>query len=129
MITTLNKKPDELGMLSSVLCIIHCLATPVLLTLLPVSTAAQSGEQNWWGWLDILFLILSGVAVIFAIQRSPKTWLRVSMIASLLTLCFFIINERFGSIEFPFDVVYLPAFALIILHLLNRRYCRHSTRG
>lgn len=113
-------------MLSSVLCIIHCLATPILLTLLPLSTATQGGAQTWWGWLDIFFLIFSSIAVFIAIKRSPKTWLRVSMTISLVMLCFFIINERFGSIEFPFDMVYIPAFALIILHLLNRRYCRHS---
>ncbi|MEM6525295.1 MAG: MerC domain-containing protein [Bacteroidota bacterium] len=127
MITTINKKPDELGMLSSILCIIHCLATPILLTILPISAAVQG--QNWWGWLDIFFLIFSSVAVILAVRRSPKAWIRVSMIISLLMLCFFIVNERFGSIEFPFDMVYLPAFALVILHVLNRKHHRHTVTG
>ncbi len=128
MITILNKKPDELGMLSSALCIVHCLATPVLLTILPVSVATQSG-QNWWVWLDIFFLLISSLAVFRAVQRSPKTWLRVSMVVSWLMLCFFIINERFGSIEFPFDIVYFPALTLIFLHLVNRRHCSHKSGG
>lgn len=126
MIGILNKKPDELGMLSSALCIVHCLATPVLLTILPISAATQGGSQSWWGWLDIFFLLISSFAVFFAVQRSSKTWLRVSMVVSWLMLCFFILNERFGSIEFPFDIVYFPASALIFLHLVNRRQCRHK---
>ncbi len=128
MISTINKKPDELGMFSSVLCIIHCFATPLLLTVLPISMAAQGEGHSWWTWLDFFFLIISGIAVFWAVQRSPKLWLRAGMVISLFMLCFFILNERFGSIEFPFDMVYLPAFTLIVLHLLNRRYDRNNAK-
>ncbi len=127
MITILNKKSDELGMVSSFLCILHCIATPVLLMVLPISSVTQSGSQNWWGWLDIIFLLISSIAVFWAVQRSPKLWIRISMVVSLLMLCLFIVNERFVGVEFPFDMVYFPAFTLIVLHLVNRKYRRHET--
>ena len=127
MIAILNKKSDELGAISSFLCIIHCIATPVVLTLLPISSGTQIGRQNRWSWLDIIFLLISSTAVFWAVQRSPKLWLRISMIVSLLVLGLFIVNERFIGIEFPFDMVYFPAFALIVLHLVNRNRCHHKT--
>ena len=124
MITILNKKSDELGMLSSALCMLHCIATPVLLAAVPGSSATHHGSQDWWSWLDILFLIISFIAVFMTVRQSTKRWLRTSMVVSWLMLSFFILNERFGGIEFPFDMVYFPTLALIVLHLVNRRQCR-----
>ena len=127
MITILNKKSDEVGMLSSGLCMLHCIATPILLAAVPGSSVTHHGSQHWWSWLDILFLIISFVAVFMSVQQSAKMWLRISMVVSWLMLSFFIINERFGGMEFPFDMVYFPALTLIVLHLVNRRQCSCET--
>ena len=124
MITILNKKSDELGMLSSALCMLHCIATPFLLAAVPSSSVTHHGSQNWWSWLDILFLVISFIAVFMTVRQSTKRWLWTSMVVSWLMLSFFILNERLGGIEFPFDMVYFPALTLIVLHLVNRRQCR-----
>ena len=124
MITILSKKSDEIGMLSSTLCIIHCIATPFLLAAIPGTSVMHHGSQGWWSWLDILFLVISFIAVVWTILPSNKRWLRVSMVVSWLMLSFFILNERLEGLEFPFDMVYFPALALIVLHLVNRRQCR-----
>lgn len=124
MITIFNKKSDELGMLSSALCMLHCIATPVLIAAVPGFSGTHHGSQEWWSWLDIIFLIISFIAVLRSVQQSTKRWLRASMVISWLMLSFFILNERLGGVEFPFDMVYFPALALIILHLVNRRQCR-----
>ena len=127
MITILNKKSDELGMLSSALCMLHCIATPFLLVALPGSSVSHHQSHEWWSWLDILFLGISLIAVFKTVQRSTQRWLQTSLIVSWLMLSFFILNERLEGIEFPLDMVYFPAFALVVLHLVNRRQCGCET--
>lgn len=124
MIAILNKKSDELGMLSSALCMLHCIATPFLLAAVPSSSVTHHVSQDWWSWLDILFLGISFIAVFRSVQQSTLRWLQTSLIVSWLILSFFILNERFEGIELPFDMVYFPALTLIVLHLVNRRQCR-----
>jgi len=124
MITTLYKKPNELGVFSSILCMIHCIATPFLLVAVPSSSVIYQRGQVWWSWLDILFLVISFIAVFSAVQQSKRRWVQISMVASWFVLSFFVINERLEGIEFSFDMVYFPAIALTVLHLINRKQCR-----
>ena len=129
MITILNKKSDEVGMLSSTLCIIHCLATPFLFMAVPASSAHHHGSPEWWGLIDILFLGISFIAVYMSVKQSTVRWMKISLIACWLLLSCFIFNERLEGIEFPFDMVYFPAFGLVVLHLVNRRQCRCHTES
>ncbi len=126
MITILEKKPNELGVFSSILCIIHCLITPFVLVVIPSSSMMTKGgdSYDWWLWLDVLFLIISFVAVFKATQQSKQMWMKISMALSWIILSFFVFNERLDGIKFSLDLVYFPAVALTVLHLLNRRKCR-----
>nr|WP_281349561.1 MerC domain-containing protein [Fulvivirga aurantia] len=126
MVVWLRKKSDELGILSSTLCMIHCMITPFLFVVFPASTG-QHGGYEWWSFLDLLFLSVSFLAVFRTVRQSAFRWIKVSMIAALSLLTFFILNERLEGIEFPFDMVYFPAFALAILHLVHLRKCRCAT--
>jgi len=124
MITLINKRSDELGMLSSILCMIHCMATPFLLVVIPASAGTHHGGYEWWRLLDLLFLGISFIAVFKTVQQSAYRWIKVSLIIAWLLLTFFILNERFEGIMFSFDMVYIPAFVLVILHLVHLRKCR-----
>jgi len=124
MITILNRKSDEVGMFSSTLCMIHCLATPFLFIAVPTSSSHHHGGPEWWGLLDLVFLLISFIAVYISVKHSKVGWMRISLIITFIALTFFILNERFEGIEFPFDMVYIPAVALVVLHLINRRQCR-----
>ena len=116
MINTLHKKSDALGAISSTLCMIHCMATPFVLVSIPAATG-----YGLWLWLDFFFLAISSIAVFQTLQTSNISWIKIGLVISLCFLFFFVFNERFEGIEFPFDMVYIPAFSLVILHLLNRR--------
>ena len=76
MITILKKKSDELGILSSALCMLHCIATPFLLVAFPGFLATHRGSQEWWSWLDILFLGISFIAVSRLFGNLPKDGFR-----------------------------------------------------
>ncbi|WP_253256282.1 MerC domain-containing protein [Formosa algae] len=67
----LKEKPDSVGAIASTLCLIHCIATPVLFM---VQSCALDGCQvdavpTWWGFIDYVFLVIA----FFAIYRSTKS--------------------------------------------------------
>ncbi len=120
----LNKKSDEIGVLSSALCLVHCFATPILLVAVPSTSIIHPESQDWWGWLDMVFLAVSFFAIVSTIQPSTVGWLRTGLIVSWILLSLFIINERLTVLQIPEVIVYIPAFALIIFHLINRSKSR-----
>jgi len=124
MTTILTKKTDQLGIISSVLCIVHCIATPFFLMTFAGASLPIHGSQEWWRGLDLLFIGISLFAVFKTIQYSDFRWIKVSLFFSFILLTFFVLNERFEGIEFPFDMIYFPASALALLHLVNLRRCR-----
>ncbi|WP_425562911.1 MerC domain-containing protein [Marivirga lumbricoides] len=111
-------------MISSTLCIFHCLITYLILAAYPALFSTSNQSFRLWGYVDFLLLGVSYLAVFRTIQQSNIIWIKISLLVTIVLLTFFIINERFGGIEFPIDMMYFPALAMIILHLVNLRKCR-----
>ena len=57
------QKSDTIGVLSSGLCMIHCLATPFFFVATVCSTTCCNTAPLWWQWLDYFFLVVSFIAV------------------------------------------------------------------
>ena len=53
------KKPDTLGALASSLCIVHCLATPMIFIAHSCAIGGCEAAPSWWKNLDYLFLTIS----------------------------------------------------------------------
>ena len=62
------QKPDNIGVLTSTLCMIHCLASPFLFIAQTCSATCCEATPIWWKWIDYLFLAIS----FFAIRRSTQ---------------------------------------------------------
>ncbi|MBP1841643.1 MerC domain-containing protein [Formosa algae] len=121
----LKEKPDSVGAIASTLCLIHCIATPVLFM---VQSCALDGCQadavpTWWGFIDYVFLVIA----FFSIYRSTKTttlyWIKPAFWLSFLMLLFVILNEKNTWFYLNENYIYVPALSLIALHLYNRKYC------
>lgn len=80
-ISSWRKHTDLVGIVSAVLCIVHCLLLPVL-----VLAGSLSGEAHRWEWLDYGFIGLATVAVFYATRRLESVFLRRGLWFSLL--CF-----------------------------------------
>lgn len=114
---------DSLGSLASGLCLLHCIATPILFAMQPI-TAHVEGAPIWWKSLDYIFLLLSFFAVFWSAKNSSKTWVKYALWTSWFLLTLAILNEKMELFHLGELVVYIPAISLIGLHLYNRKYCQ-----
>ncbi len=121
---TYQKKSDLIGAFASGLCLLHCVATPLLFIAQTCSATCCDSSPTWWQWIDYLFLIISFVAIYRSNQTTSKAWIGKALWISWLLLFFFIINERLELLPLPEFAIYIPALALISLHFYNQKYCK-----
>jgi len=114
---------DTLGVIASGLCFIHCVLTPLLFVAQTCSATCCSAAPLWWKWVDYFFLIISFIAVYQSTKVTAKNWMKNALWLSWGALLLMILNENITWLVVPKYIVYLPAFALIALHLYNQRYC------
>ena len=117
-------KPDYLGAAASTLCLLHCLATPIVFIASACSATCCADTPVWWQLIDYAFLAVSFIAITVAAKNSTKNWMGKALFASWTLLLLAVMNESFDIYEFPEMFVYLPAFSMIGLHLYNQRYCQ-----
>jgi hypothetical protein len=118
---TINK-PDTLGAVASILCLLHCLATPLLIVALASSTSLTGEAPLWWISINYIFLIIAFIAVLLSSQNSSLSYMKPLFWISWITLTFVIVNEQFVWVELPELVTYVAAAFLVGLHLYNRKY-------
>ncbi|QXP80324.1 MULTISPECIES: MerC domain-containing protein [Winogradskyella] len=119
-----KQKSDELGAMASALCLVHCVATPFLFIVQSCSVATCSKTPTWWGFIDSFFLIISFFAIYRSAQTSGNSWVKPVLWVSWGLLFFIIVNEKIAWFSIPEYWIYIPAIALIVLHLYNRKYCQ-----
>ena len=62
---------DTIGIFTSLICSIHCFATPILFV-------AQSGfasadiQPIWWESINYLFIVFSFIAVYYSVRNTSK---------------------------------------------------------
>ena len=106
---------------------VHCLATPLLfVSQVGLHNLGQHAghHSTWWSFLDIIFLVISFMAVYWAAKNTSKKWMKIALLVSFILLTLSIINEQLEVFLFGKYFIYVPAIALIGLHLYNRKYCQ-----
>ena len=123
----LSRKADYLGITGSVLCIVHCLITPVLL----MTTAALHDEHLRIGYLslDYIFIGVNIVAVYFATKSTPSLTIKRALWGFLALFAGGILLE---DINHTFRLIgYIASAGLVLTHLVNIRQHRlqHTQAG
>ncbi|GAB3999454.1 hypothetical protein GCM10028807_49700 [Spirosoma daeguense] len=116
----LERKADYIGITGSVLCIIHCLITPMLL----MTTSFFQDEQLRIGYLslDYVFIVVNIIAVYFATRHYAPIGIKRALWGFLLLFSFAIILE---DVNEAFEYLgYAASAGLVITHLLNIRQHR-----
>ncbi|WP_024480992.1 MerC domain-containing protein [Cellulophaga baltica] len=119
-----KQKSDILGTLASTLCLLHCVATPFLFLAQAGSAAFTHSPPTWWKFMDYFFLALSFIAIQWTAKTTTIKWLVPMFWLSWLALAAILLNEKLELIALPEAVIYIPAIALAMLHLYNRKYCK-----
>lgn len=122
--THLNRNSDIYGSLASALCIIHCLASPLLFVTTALDKTCAHTSPWWWRMIDILFLFISFLAIRQSVQNSSHSWIPKAMYSSWFLLTIVILIDRVTFIKTPHLIIHLLALSLVALHLYNLKYCK-----
>ena len=123
------QKSDTLGVMSSALCMVHCIATPFLFlaTATSCSQSCCGAAPIWYQWLDYVFILVSFFAVFHSTKSSNVNWVKYALWLSWLALVFVIFNANvFQWYYIPNNIKFIPSFSLFGFHLYNLRYCQCS---
>ena len=120
------KKSDAVGVISSGLCMIHCIATPFFFIAATCSTSCCDSAPVWWQWLDYFFLIVSFFAVSYSVKTAKSKGIVYGLWISWGALFLLILNAKFGWLNISENIKFIPAFSLIGFHLYNfwNRQCK-----
>lgn len=121
MMTWKHKWTHYIGVGSSLLCLVHCLALPVLLVAFPAFTSIDlTVIDTFWEYVFIGLSIVS-VYTIVQMHRTHKRYSAALPIAFfgviMLLIALFVHHDNFGY--------FLPAGSILILvaHVLNLKMC------
>lgn len=121
----LSRKADYIGITGSVLCILHCLVTPVLL----MTTSLLHDEHLRIGFLslDYLFIGVNVVAVYFATRHPIPVLIKLALWGFLALFSVAILLEDVNGLFQP--ISYVASIGLVMTHLVNIRQHRlqHSS--
>ncbi len=118
------QKSDTIGALSSGLCMIHCLATPIFFIASACSSSCCSSAPLWWQWLDYFFLVVSFIAIRYSTVSTNSNSVKIGLWSSWIGLFICILNAKFGWFYLSPNIKFIPAFSIIGFHLYNLKYCK-----
>ena len=114
-----SHKADYIGITGSVLCLIHCLITPILL----VTSTLLKDEfvRTSYLSLDYVFIVINIAAVYTATRHAPAS-IRTSLWGFLTLFAICILVEEVSPV-FEY-AAYVASLGLVGSHLYNIWYCR-----
>lgn len=116
----LSRKADYIGITGSVLCLVHCLVTPLLL----MTTTLMHDEHLRIGFLslDYIFIGVNIVAVYFATKSNGSPVIRRALWSFLALFTVAILLE---DVHRAFQLItYIASAGLVLTHLVNIRQHR-----
>ena len=118
------KNSDQIGAVSSALCMLHCFATPFLFLSQSSLIFISVDFTLPWFIINYIFLFISFIAIYYSVKNSSNKFIRIFLYLFWAVLSSLIINESLGILSIPETATYLSASSLICLHIYNLKYCR-----
>jgi uncharacterized membrane protein YfcA len=120
---------DGLGIIASTLCLIHCVLTPLVLSLLAVWAHYLPSEERFHRVLAASVATLGGVAILRGYHRHRRS--RVLLLMSVGLLLIFAgayWGSRLPSHLIEVAVTMLGSCFMIAGHFLNHTFCKSCER-
>ncbi len=116
---------DRIGVYASVLCFIHCLATPIILSLLAVYAHFLPSEERTHRVLALFITLIGAVAILGGYRRHRKPIVLVLMLAGLaLIFAGAFYGDRLPSHWLEVLVTLAGSCCLIAAHRKNHTFCK-----
>ena len=122
MMTLTTKNSDYLGAVAGILCIIHCIITPLLFVI--NAELATKSTLLALQVIGYLFLIISFFAVYKSAVNTTNNVVKVLFFVLWSFLLLLILNESFGVFKIAETFTFISAFSLSSLHIYNLKYCQ-----
>ena len=120
----IQSNSDYIGSISSTLCLVHCMATPVLFVIQAGHADCSNLGPLWWSSIDYIFLVISALAV-FQSARNTSSKLMPSVLFSFwVLLALGVLIHGFFHLAFFEVIKWVGAIGLVVFHLINVKYCR-----
>ena len=117
------KNSDNLGILSSILCLLHCFITPfIYISFAGLFTQNEFLSFSWKG-INLIFIIFSLVAVNRSTKITTSQIIKPIFWLSWVFLFFVLLNEEVKFIELPEFASYISALSLAGVHTYNLNFC------
>tara|TARA_A100001011_G_scaffold114103_1_gene120754 strand:- start:942 stop:1352 length:411 start_codon:yes stop_codon:yes gene_type:complete len=121
---TIILNSDHVGILSSCLCLAHCVLTPLFFLYQVEISSLTGGATFFWYSLNYLFLIISFFAVSRSIKYSSNKSIKNLMLISWFLLSGLILNEQLELFLIPEFFSYSAGISLCFFHIYNLKFCR-----
>ena len=126
---------DKMGVLTSAVCIVHCIALPMILVFLP-TLVLTSGHGNHTIWEEIFHFLILFAIIFFAAIAFYRGYKRhndirpIRYLVAGLSLVIFVITigHEIENLYLRYGLNILGSLLLIRAHILNHicRKCDHS---
>jgi uncharacterized membrane protein YfcA len=126
---TLSMRADRLGIIASALCFIHCVLTPVAVSILAVGAHYLPSEEKVHRILTVFVAALGAVATLFGYRRHRRSRILLLMSCGLLLIfagAYF--GNRLPSHLAEVAVTMMGSCFMISGHFLNHTFCRNCER-
>ncbi len=115
---------DIYGIIVCTLCLLHCIATPLIFFSVALSNDNKISPPFLWRNLDYLFLAISLFIVYNSAKNTTKSIMKYLLGMSWLMLFLVLTNEKIVVFHIPELVTYIASINLAVVHLYNYKYCR-----
>ncbi len=117
-------KPDSIGSIASMLCLIHCVATPFIFITQACTMSCCAGAPIWWQSIDYIFIVISFFAILRSTQTSSNKIIKIALWTTWFLFFLSIINKTIEIFYIHQNFVYGLGIILALLHLYNLKYCQ-----
>lgn len=124
IVNTTIVKSDSVGAIASGLCLIHCLATPLIFVAQACSASCCSSAPAWWRGIDYVFLAIAFFAIRKSTKSSSKAWIKYALWISWTALSLTLLIQLFPTIRMDHIYKHVAALSLVCFHLYSLRYCQ-----
>ena len=120
---------DNLGIWASALCVVHCIATPILLSMSVVFVHLIPGEEKTHRTLAMGIAVLGAIALVKGFRTHGRPIILAMMAAGLA----FIFAGAFGGDRLPSHgyevaVTMTGSVLMIAAHRMNHTFCNACRR-
>ncbi|GAB3221269.1 MerC domain-containing protein [Spirosoma arcticum] len=115
----IREKADYIGITGSVLCLIHCLITPIVL----MSSALVDYDAIRVGFLGLdYFFVGINIVAVWSVSRHTSYIIGIALWSFLALFAAGVLLEDVH--EWFEYVAYVASLGLVVTHIANIRYCR-----